>query len=605
MNTAHQQTHIIRLRGIFEDILESVNETSWEQLIHDIQWVEIRGGETLFREGDPGDNFYIVLSGRLQAQVQATDGSVRRLSIIGRSEFIGEMSLLTNESRTATVVALRDSLLAAAPKSVFDKIFEMFPGIVRHIARNMVTRLKNANSGVSGTPHAYASVAILPISPATDARAFADALATVLHVQNRAVVLDSRACYSVLGSREKYSVSEWQNKILLWLNEKEADADLLLYVADPQDADWTARCLRQADLVLLLADAEGNPALSQTEIRFVQDTDPINRFLVLMHTAGTPRPSHTENWIKPRRLDRHIHLRAGNRADMERLGRFLTDNANGFVLAGGAARGMAHLGIYRALLEHGIQIDLFGGTSVGALAAGIVALHHPNPDAVMDTARRMVAANPTKRDFDFLPIISLLSGRRLRNALHIGFGEHRIEDLWYDFRCVSSNMSQSREAIHQTGSLERAVRASCSLPGIFPPVVFGNDLHVDGGTMNNLPIDVLREAGARRIIAADLDTERSYDVDYPDMLRPAQLLFDRFFWKKRNRAPSTLDTIMKSSVLGSDEKARRLAETADLFFKPDVRNVGYLAWDALESTERLGYDYARRVLETVDPADWR
>jgi hypothetical protein len=98
---------------------------------------------------------------------------------------------------------------------------------------------------------------------------------------------------------------------------------------------------------------------------------------------------------------------------------------------------------------------------------------------------------------------------------------------------------------------------------------------------------------------------RSYNIDYPEMPTSSQLLFDRFFWKKGNQAPTILETIMKASVLGSDEKARRLAETAELFFKPDVRNVGYLDWSALESTVQLGYDYARRMLETVDPVQWR
>lgn len=605
MSIAHHRAHTIRLRQIFEDILESVNEEAWGHLIRDIQWLEIRGGEALFKQGDPGDHFYIVLSGRLQAVVEEADGSIRRLSTIGHSEFIGEMSLLTGEHRTATVVAMRDSLLAVAPKSVFDIIFERFPGIVRHIARNMVARLKQANAGEASHRQIFKSIAVLPVSPTSDAPAFARALAEVLADRDTTVVLDRAACQAALGARERYGEGEWNNKLLLWLNEKETTYEQIIYVTDPADPDWTGRCIRQADVVLLLADAEQSPTHSEVEKRYLADDDPITRFLILLHRPNKSWPSGTQRWLAPRRLERHVHLRTDNRSDLERLCRFLTGNANGFVLAGGAARGMAHIGIYRALVEHGIPIDLFGGTSVGSLAAGLIALHHPDPETVMDIARRMAAANPTKRDFDLIPLVSLMSGKRFRHALHLGLGQHRIEDLWYDFRCVSSNMTQAVESVHHDGLLERAVRASCSLPGIFPPVVFGQDLHVDGGTMNNLPIDIIRQAGAQRIIAADLETIQPYNVDYAEMPTSRQLLFDRFFWKKRRLAPSILDTIMKSSVLGSDEKARRLAQTADLFFKPDVRNVGFLDWAALDDTIQLGYDYARRILETVDPAQWR
>lgn len=155
----------------------------------------------------------------------------------------------------------------------------------------------------------------------------------------------------------------------------------------------------------------------------------------------------TQRWLDRRPLNHHVHLRPALARDMARL---LSGTAVGLVLAGGGARGFAHLGICQALLKRGIEVDCVGGTRVVSVLAAPVASDRPLDEA-MAIVRRAFRANPTG-DFNRLPLISLIAGRRLRRVIRdavrapVGF-EADAEDLWKTFCCVASNDTQAREQL--------------------------------------------------------------------------------------------------------------------------------------------------------------
>ena len=200
------------------------------------------------------------------------------------------------------------------------------------------------------------------------------------------------------------------------------------------------------------------------------------------------------------------HLRADRPGDVARLARMITGTGCGLVLGGGGARGLAHLGVIRALEEAGVPIDVVGGTSMGAIMAGLYALGlatrsgwrgSPPSPAI---GRRLVT--PT------LPLIALSAGRYLDRILSENLGSAPIEDLPLRFFCISANLNRAEEVIHERGPLWPAVRASLSLPGIFPPVYSGGDLLIDGSAVDNVPVDVMRgRVGNGRIVAVNVSPE--------------------------------------------------------------------------------------------------
>jgi predicted acylesterase/phospholipase RssA len=162
--------------------------------------------------------------------------------------------------------------------------------------------------------------------------------------------------------------------------------------------------------------------------------------------------------------------------------------------------------VLRALEEAGVPIDVVGGTSVGAIIGAFCALGLNDSErverAVAGFTRSGSLVRPT------LPLVAVSSGRRVDRLLAEHLGPGLIEDLPRRFFCVSANLTRAEEVIHDRGPLWPAVRASLSMPGIFPPVYSDGDLLIDGGALDNVPVEIMRSrVGSGYIIAVDLSPD--------------------------------------------------------------------------------------------------
>ena len=212
-------------------------------------------------------------------------------------------------------------------------------------------------------------------------------------------------------------------------------------------------------------------------------------------------------------LLRHHCLRLGSREDVERLARRVAGRGVGVVLTGGGGHGLAHLGALRALEDAGVPIDCVGGTSQGALMAALYARHasttHTLP-RVKALARALRSPRHLLTDLT-LPVLSLFSGKGVDAILRAALGEGtRAEDLWLGFFCCSANLTRGRLQTHTQGEVWRCVRASMTVLGLLPPVVdeATGDVLVDGGYLNPIPVDVMREKmGVETVIVVDVEDE--------------------------------------------------------------------------------------------------
>ncbi|CAG1017695.1 putative NTE family protein [Burkholderiaceae bacterium] len=593
-------------------LLGDVAPASMDLLRRRLTWVEIAAGDTLMSQGDPGDSMYLSISGRLRAYVRDEDGAEHMVREMSRGQVIGEMSLYTDEPRSATVVAIRNSVLVRLEKSEFGALLASGAQVSIALTRQLIRRLQ--------TPQARAPLArpvaigVVPICSGVQALAFGQRLAEQLRRLGRVCVVDATAideAFQEPGLAQRDAAdTESQHRIARYLDDVEADHDFVLLVADGHASEWTRRCTRHCDEMLLLADTSQSPALHDTELEYLARRPgraEAAETLVLMHEPQVRCPTGTREWLARRPVTGHVHIRPTLERDMARLARLLSRTAVGLVLAGGGARGCAHLGLYRALQERGIEIDCVGGTSIGSVMAALVASDRPL-DEVMAVARRAFSVNPTG-DYNLVPLLSLIKGRRLRRILGSALdelfgGTPDVEDLWKTYFCIASNFSQSREQRVVQGSLFQAMLASIAIPGALPPVLHEGDLLCDGGTFNNFPVDVMHEMrGVGQVIGVDLRLRKPRRIDHDDVPGSWALLRDRLRPRKQRRYkfPSLVAYLMNVTVLYSSSRQRQSERLTDLYFNPPLERVGMLQWEKFDSIVAQGHAHGAEVLNALAP----
>ena len=610
---AHDQEELLSrsLATLFGDIDPAALALLREQL----QWVEVAGGQTLMRQGEPGDAMYLVISGRLRAWAPGDDGAPRLLREMARGQVIGELSLITDAPRSATVVALRDSVLVRLGKPAFLRLLADNGGLSLAMTQQIVRRMQS----VQPRPHAVAPVtmAVVPVSEGVDAAALARELAGALSHTARVRVLDAAAVDELLqqpgGARADTGDAAAHRRIALLLDHLEAQVDHLLLVADATPTPWTQRCTRQADELLLLADAARPPQLHPNETGCLMQRasgSAAQEVLLLLHPDVRAQPHGARGWLARRPVADHVHLRRGHAGDLARLARLQARTAVGLVFAGGGARGLAHLGVWRALRERGVEIDVVGGTSIGGVMAALVACDKPY-EQVVAVARREFLRNPTG-DFNLLPLISLIRGRRLKDVIDgatrdlFGSAQTDMADLWIGFFCIAANYSKARQEVLRQGPLPKLMRAGVSIPGALPPVLHEGDLLCDGGTFNNFPVDVMRGLrGVGRVIGVNLASGKSRPLEFEEVPSPWALLRDRLRprKKRRYRMPTLVSYLLNVTVLYSSSRQRLAQQQTDVYLHPPLERVGMLQWSRFDEIVEQGYAYANKALdEAAAPA---
>jgi predicted acylesterase/phospholipase RssA/CRP-like cAMP-binding protein len=575
------------LRGI--ELFATLDDAALAALAAGAESLHLPGGEILLREDDPPDALYVVASGRMQAFV--TDGAAETLvGEIGRGEVIGEMGILGDEPRSATVRALRDSNLLRFSKEMFVGFLHEHPEELFAITRLIIQRLRRSiRSGTAS--ESVRTIAVLPVA-GSGGPTFARFLTSMLGERMSALLVAP-------GDIDESLTDGEQTRRL---HELEDAHDLLVYLADPEPSIWTERCLRQADRVVLAADADGDSAVTALERQLLggEDQGRARVDLVLIQPDHHSDPQHAVQWLRGRRLHRHHHVRLHSRDDMQRVARALTGREIALVLSGGGARGMAHVGIFRALQELDIPIDVVGGSSFGSIAGGYIAAGFSWEDQ-RDSLWQNLSSKGSVVDLT-APAVSLSRGQRVTTAIRAGFGDRLIENLWLPYFCLSSNLSRGEVTVHDRGPVWQAMRASVSIPGLWPPVRSEEgDILVDGGVMNNLPVDVMEtfyDGGA--IIAVNLKGTSSLpsvglsDTGVMSGWGPMARRFNPL--TESVELPGIVDVLLRSTETGNVLAAKRMESEADVVLHPDVAQFSLLAFEQLDSVIEAGYRYAIKEL---------
>jgi predicted acylesterase/phospholipase RssA/CRP-like cAMP-binding protein len=582
-----------------------LDETALDEVSRHLEWLLVSGGQAVCRQGEEGDCLYLVFSGRLAVVREAETGEDVLLGEVGRGDTVGEIAVLTGKTRTATVRALRDVVVARLARASVDHLVERYPGVSRAAIRALAGLLEASQRPERG--RSCLALAVVPVGelPVQD---FAARLVESLSACGACLHLSAAGIDERLGAGVSLCPdgSVEHGRMAGWINEQESHHCFLVYEADPTPSAWTRRCLRQADRILVVASAEAEPSLGPLGpelARLEEDQGRQIEELVLLHRDPGRRPRETARWLALRPFLLHHHVRL-DAADLDRLARFLDGGAVGVVLGGGGARGFAHLGVLRALAEAGIPIDRIGGTSMGAVIGALYARGYDWQTMVELSRWGWVKLQPHK--VYTLPLISLLSPVKAEKMLDRMYGDDQIEDLWTDYFCVSTNLSRTEVVVHRRGSLRKAVSASMTIPGITPPMLGpSGDLLVDGGVLNNLPTDVMQRLGDGPVIAVDVSarTDLRAHPSYTDPPSPWQFLASRFRRSAEPRPfPTILRLIHRSALLASDVYAKHAKAEVELFLDLPMEGFDMFAMEAFDDIVEFGYQFAR---ETLANTAWR
>ena len=670
---------------------------------HALSWTELYSGELLVKEGSPCDTMYVVLEGRLRATRRKEEAAVdqswiekdavavarghdllteigsyvetnntkkspsrRRFSSgwsidgpevtvgeHGRNEAVGQMEILAGGMHKASVRAIRDTQLSGLTKELFEYIVEKHPitlgFVLRKISqgRNLEDTIAQRMQGM----HRISTVAVFPITPLADLDYFVPALTQSLSAIGPAASVNSKSILDAVGQRVFGSEMMAHSAVISYLAQLEETNKVVVYQCDRFTSDWTRRCVRQADVILLVGNAVDSPDVGQFEFEEIEGNKINSQIvLVLLHDqkkilsrgisqpssssrksrvwTKTYRPHNTRDWITNREvINHHFHVRIHTddpdfdhhvTSDVARVARWLTGRQIGLVLGGGGARGLAHLGVLKALEEENIPIDVIGGTSQGAFVGAIAAMTHdpytsvPARRARSDQARKFALDMSSMwnkiKDLTY-PLTAYFSGAGMNELLMDNFQTMNIEDLWLDYYCISTDLTDSCECVHRNGVLWRYVRASMSLGPFIPPICdtsdSGKKVHylVDGGYVNIVPVDVMANVWhPETIIAVDVANYSQFgEHDYGDSFSGFRECIMRCFCRKAKNVPSMTDISSQLAyVTCMRDLPGKIHDHCDLFLHPPVGSYGTLDFHKHGDIREIGYKHTKVAIQ-----NWR
>ena len=638
-----------------------------------LEWTQVNAGQVIYHQGDESDAIYLVLNGRLRSVLEGADGKMTVIGEYGQGESVGELEVMTESTRPATLHAIRETELAKFPRSLFNSLAQEHPGITIQVSKLIAQRMRDLvehpltenrieqgnGAGVQTATSTLnlRTVAILPVTAGVPVVEFGNRLMNALHQIGVARGVTSLNQAAILNHLGRHAFSKMGKlKLSQYLADLEEKYGLVLYIADTNvNAPWTQTCISQADSILLVGLAESSPRIGEYERFLLGMKTTARKELVLLHAERYCSPGLTRRWLKNRVWINggHHHIQMAFRlttepahpqtkkfgtvlkqrvqilqaeiqkytsrriqhtplyspqtpfkGDFHRLARRLCGKSVGLVLGGGGARGIAQVGVIKALEEAGIPIDIIGGTSIGSF---IGALYARDADVVPMYGRakkfsgRMGSMWRFALDLTY-PTVSYTTGHEFNRGIFKTFGDSQIEDFWLEFYCNTTNISRSRAEYHSSGYVWRYVRASMTLAGLIPPICDEGSMLLDGGYIDNLTVAHMKTLGADVIFAVDVGSiDDNVPQGYGDSLSGFWSVLNR--WNPFSSCPNppTLSEIQaRLAYVSSIENLERAKNSAGcLYMRPPIDPYGTLDFGKFDEIYQVGYAYGKEFLDRL------
>jgi len=527
-------------------------------------------GEYVCRAGEPSANVYIVISGRLRGSVGLENGQEQVVGHLNPGDSFGEYALLDAENYPLNIRVIDDARLLVIHRAEFIELFQSIPRIGVNLVRALGVRLKQAY-GLQNPDVVAKTVGVV----AAGARAWR--------------VLD-RVCDALAAAGERVArLGDDFRPAEDWERLKRSHDRIVAAYDVAALSDGVVAALDRCDTILWLVNSENEPRL-RAVVNDLLSRDPsvAERVLVawLLEKGRTVAPRWHGAWSL---RQRHSVIESDDSPrSVARLVRRLRGVTLGLALAGGGARGMAHLGVLRAFDRAGIGFDVMAGTSCGALA-GVTYAAGYTPDFAVEAYTRDLTP---PRPFRIFPrgtnwyLLSKFRGGGWEPMLRKYFHDWRLEELAIPFTTVAVDLVRGREVVRDTGDAVHAMLESINLPGVSRPINRDGMALIDGGILNNLPADLLTSRGADFVVAVDVTTRLQAEFAGSRPNTPTAEM----------RRAGTLETLFR--VL--DVQARGLnafrTRSADLMIEPDTSAFTFVDFTKTPRLAEVGEAAAEQAL---------
>lgn len=629
--------------------------------------VEYKKGETICREGSPPDAFYCLVSGRLQMYNLLANGRKDNVEIILRGMHFGIISLFTGLSHSQTVEALNDSMVLKIPKDEFLIILKKIPHLGLEFSQSLSHRIRNK---VTNDNSIFQSYIISIYSPVLGSGTSTYALNLALNLEKetgKKVILVTLSSDKRPAADLRDLVGDYK-KIMENVTRGQLNIDLLPVAFDPQGEAITAeisqfvsalvndyhyvivdlpndmdsavmQTLTQSDIVQLITSSRPEDLrLTRQVIDDLQDKlkEKFNRHdvQILMSGKDIDRKLSSEDLHKilnhnvsaflPALELQHLHKTvlgdkiaevisdpecAYARA-LKRIARRIGGVLVGLALGGGAALGVAHIGVIRVLEEENIPVDVVVGSSMGALIASLWAVGN-NAEQLEKAAREFEKKANILKLFDpVFPKSGFIGGRLIKLWLKKHLGDKTFYDTKILLKVVSYDLIRRQEHVIEEGNLVDAVRESIAIPGVIEPVLKGDQMIIDGGVLNPLPINVLRAMGIKKIIAVNVlqspsDVSIGYELTkkkmeeeerIPFLKSPLQFIgvrLGKMFYA--NIPDIILRTLQASEYVIAEQNALQ----ANIVIHPELAGINWFELYEVDKLIKSGEEAARKKLSEI------
>lgn len=590
------------------ELFTQLPKSSISAISKSVQIEYIEGKKCLFKQNSASSSMYVLMYGLLCVIKEDQQGKSIKIGEIKSGSVVGEIGCLFDEKRTASIYAVRNSVLLKITHKSFLSLAKDHPEIIFNISKASVKRLVKPTK--NKLKHYSASFSFIAAGGATQIKIFADKVCEKLNKYGKSLLLTQEKYNQLLGKVNQ----EFNNVDSLSFQQKlEKDYQYIIYVAQEKN-EWAKHCIRQADKIFLIGEFGSRFTQNKIEALLPKKQSVSNPSieLVLLFNSKKQTPNNVQAWLKYRNVSNHYNIRTYKASDIERFARIITGNALGLVLSGGGSLGLAHVGVIQALQENKIPIDYIAGTSMGGLVGALLAIEYEHEEIAKSLEKQLMRF---QKNIDYtLPIISLIKAKRLDSLLKESFSEDaRIENLWLKYFCVSTNINTNEVNIHEEGVLWHAIRASLSLPGILPVVLNEKkEVLVDGGILNNLPVDIMQSRINSGIVLAssikthqDPPSKMSYDeytssgwhILFKHLLLPRlkQKCFDR-----KMRYINIASIIQNSMIIASNNHQQKMIELADYNIIMDLNNYSMIDFHPINDIISSGYKQAKQSLKSLN-----
>jgi NTE family protein len=602
--------------------------------------------DVVVRIGEPGDVFYVVLEGELE--VWDASQPPRQTGSLKRGDYFGEMALLQGGRRTATVTVARRADLIAIDKPAFDRLFLQNSKAIEHFARVLSKRLAGVTRG-ERIQRATMTVSVGGSRTLKGKTLVARALASVLGqlTATRVIRVEVLAAGGVSdpavhdltssGLDELDRIFEQPNGadggatglkvslpsgldiegcgyLLASLVSKLSDQ--FSFIVLDLSAEWPALIRSSpaySDALVVLVDAPGeDPGISNPRSMKVL------RVINLFNRSSRPVPiSSSEPFVLPRHaaLGRppeeagdfiRTNPRSAPGLPVHRLAHKLLGTSIGLALGGGAAFGLAHIGVLKVLEEAGVPVDLVAGCSQGSIiavgyASGLRA------SELADIARELGVKRNflTVSDPTFFTQPGIIAGGRFLSMIRPYLkGKDRFEQLVLPCRTVATDVETGERIAIGSGKLETAYRASSAVPMVITPLKVGERVLVDGGVADPVPAEVVVDMGADLTIAVNVvpRLKRGIETVLSSLYRKINAFNPLSYMVEATEMPSLFDIVMNSMQILQYELGNFKAISADVLINPDLSDFTWIEYYRADELMARGEDAARQALPAIEKA---